>query len=173
MIALFKRVLQAILFAPAALLLLFEEWGWEPLAAGFAALGRLPMWRHLERFISRLPPWAALMAFCLPILVLIPFKLLAIFLLGNGHLGVGLGLLVLAKIVGTALAARLFQLTEPALMQMAWFSRAYLPWKAWKNRILRQVRMSWPWRQGQQVKRWLKTIFSDLRHSIKRTGSSE
>ena len=152
MINLLKQVLKGILFAPLALFLLFEEWGWQPLAAGFAALGRLPVWRQLERLIIRLPPWAALLAFGIPVLLLVPVKLLALFLLGKGHFGMGLSLVVSAKIAGTALAARLFQLTEPALMQLGWFARLYPPWKAWKDRMLRQVRVSWPWRLGRRMK---------------------
>lgn len=44
-------------------------------------------------------------------------------------LGLGLGHVLAAKLVGTALAARLFQLTHPALMQLHWFARLYAPWK--------------------------------------------
>ncbi|MEO7233170.1 MAG: hypothetical protein ABIW96_10935 [Polaromonas sp.] len=133
--------------------MLFEEWGWEPLAAVFAALGRLPVWRQLERLIIRLPPWAALLAFGVPVLALIPIKLLALFLLGKGHVGMGLGLILSAKIAGTALAARLFQLTQPALMRIRWFARTYTPWKIWKDHMLRQVRSSWPWRLGRRFRR--------------------
>ncbi|MEO5658446.1 MAG: hypothetical protein ABIQ90_01435 [Polaromonas sp.] len=132
--------------------LLFEEWGWEPLAAGFAALGRLPLWRQLERLITRLPPWAALLAFGVPMLALIPLKLLALYLFGQGRAGTGLVLLVAAKIAGTALAARLFQLTQPALMRIPWFARIYTPWKIWKDQMLRQVRCSWPWRLGRRLR---------------------
>lgn len=170
MIAILKRILRGILLAPIALLLLFEEWGWEPLAAGFAALGRLPVWRSLERLIIRLPPWAALTAFCVPVLLLVPLKLLALFLIGKGYLGMGLGLIVSAKIAGTALAARLFQLTEPALMQISWFSRAYLPWKAWKDRMLSQVHASWLWRLGRQIKHRLRASLTDWWHSIRRSN---
>ena len=112
------KLLKALLLSAVALFLLFEEWGWEPLAAAFAALGRLPVWRQLERLIVRLPPWAALLAFGVPMLALIPIKLLAVYLLGQGHLATGLGIIVLAKLAGTAFAARLFQLTQPALMQI-------------------------------------------------------
>ena len=171
MINLLKRILQGIALAPLALFLLFEEWGWQPLAAGFAALGRLPVWRQLERLIIRLPPWAALLAFGIPVLVLVPVKLLALFLLGKGHLGMGLSLVISAKIAGTALAARLFQLTEPALMQLGWFSRAYPPWKAWKDRMLRQVRVSWPWRLGRRLKHRARAVLVRLWNAFKTARS--
>ncbi len=141
-----KAFVRGVLVAPVVLFLLFEEWGWEPLAAYFAALGRLPVWRQVERLIVRLPPWAALLAFGVPVLALVPIKVLALYLLGEGHLATGLAVLLVAKLAGTALAARLFQLTQPALMQLAWFARAYAAWKHWKDRILAQARATLPWR---------------------------
>ena len=173
MINLLKQVLKGILFAPLALFLLFEEWGWQPLAAGFAALGRLPVWRQLERLIIRLPPWAALLAFGIPVLLLVPVKLLALFLLGKGHFGMGLSLVVSAKIAGTALAARLFQLTEPALMQLGWFARLYPPWKAWKDRMLRQVRVSWPWRLGRRMKHRTRAVLVRFWNAFKAAKPDE
>lgn len=152
---LFKRLLKTLLFAPVALFLLFEEWGWEPLAAAFVRLGGLPIWAAFERLIGRLPPWAALLAFTVPVLVLIPVKLLALYLLGLGHVVIGMALIILAKIAGTAIAARLFQLTFPALMQLPWFARFYPPWKAWKDGKLRLVRASFAWRFGRRLQhRW-------------------
>lgn len=173
MINLLKQVLKGILFAPLALFLLFEEWGWQSLAAGFAALGRLPVWRQLERLIIRLPPWAALLAFGIPVLLLVPVKLLALFLLGKGHFGMGLSLVVSAKIAGTALAARLFQLTEPALMQLGWFARLYPPWKAWKDRMLRQVRVSWPWRLGRRMKHRTRAVLVRFWNAFKAAKPDE
>ena len=152
--------------------MLFEEWGWEPLAACFAALGRLPVWRQLERLIIRLPPWAALLAFGVPVLALIPIKLLALYLLGEGHMGAGLGLLLAAKIAGTALAARLFQLTQPALMRISWFARIYIPWKTWKDRTLRQVRVSWPWRMGRRIRHRVRIVRLRLQAALRSAFSS-
>ena len=53
-----------------ALLILFEEWGWEPLrrAMGWLA-SRLPL-RWLERGLARLPPSAALVVLVLPSLLI-------------------------------------------------------------------------------------------------------
>ena len=148
-----RQILRSVLLAPVALLLLFEEWGWKPLAAGFAALGRLPVWRRLESLIAGLPPWAALLAFGIPVVSLVPVKLMALYLIGQGHIALGVALVLLAKLAGTAVAARLFQLTEPALMRLKWFARAYSPFKRWKDRTLRQVRASRPWRAGRKLKR--------------------
>ena len=165
-----KKIIRAILVAPMVLVLLFEEWGWVPLARAFAALGRLPFWAKLEEGIRQLPPWAALMAFGIPALALIPVKLLALYLLGKGHVVLGLTLVIAAKITGTALAARLFQLTHPALMQLRWFARLYVPWKAWKDRMLGQIRASALWRSCSQLKARIKlfalTVWADIKAAL-------
>lgn len=129
-----------------ALLLLFEEWGWGPLAALLARLARLPAFAWLERQITMLPPWAAVAVFATPVVVLLPVKVLALFLLGRGHAFTGLVVLLAAKVAGTALVARLFTLTQPALMQLAWFARWYPRWKAWKDGVIAQARASALWR---------------------------
>lgn len=171
---LLKKILRATLLAPVALFLLFEEWGWEPLAAGFAALGRLPCWAHLERRITRLPPWAALLVFGVPVLALVPVKLLALYLFGKGQVALGLGLVLTAKLAGTALAARLFQLTQPALMQLKWFARTYIRWKIWKDRVLLRVRNAWPWRMARRLKLQVKLILKRwglrIRAALKSSG---
>ncbi len=161
--SLLKKILRALLLAPVALILLFEEWGWEPLAAGFAALGRLPLWGQLERLIARLPPWAALLAFGGPVVALLPVKLLVLYLLSKGHVLSGLVLLVGAKLAGTALLAWLFTLTRPALMQLAWFARWYPRWTTWKDRIMAEVRSSVPWQAARQLKLDLSDMIRRLR----------
>jgi hypothetical protein len=151
-----KKILRALLFPLIAGVLLFEEWGWEPLAAVFAKLARLPFWAWLERKIAALPPLAALAAFGVPVLTLLPVKLLALYLFGQGQTTLGLVLLLAAKLGGTAVLARLFQLTQPALMQLRWFAHWYPRWVAWKEGVLAQVRQSAVWREGQTLKRSVK-----------------
>lgn len=148
----FKRLLRQILLAPVVLVLLFEEWGWAPLAALFARLARLPLWAWLERKIAGLPPYGAMLVFAVPMLALLPVKLLALYLFGHGKTKLGLTLLIGAKLLGTAVMARLFQLTQPALMQLAWFARWYPRWKAWKDGLIEQVHQSAPWRAARAFK---------------------
>lgn len=161
-----KQWLRTALLAPLALLVLFEEWGWERLAALLGVLARLPLWARLEGWIASRPPWAALVLFGLPVLMLLPLKLLALYLFGKGHVASGLGLIVGAKVLGTALAARLFQLTHPTLMTLPWFVRLYAPWKRWKDHLLIQVRQSLPWRLGRVLRSRLQRVLARIRHAF-------
>ncbi len=155
MTAWLRRSLRAVVVPFVVVALLFEEWGWAPLAAAAAWLGRLPVLRQLETWIARLPPRAALFVFAAPALALLPVKLVALALFGAGHVATGVALLIVAKLAGTALAARLFVLTQPALMQLPWFARWYPRWKRWKDDLLARVRTSAPWRAAGRLRKRL------------------
>lgn len=154
------HLIAATLLVP---LLLFEEWGWEPLAALAARLARLPLWGRAEQWVRGLPPWGALLLFGLPVLMLFPIKLAAIFLFGRGHFVSGTVLLLGAKLAGTAIVARLFQLCEPALMRIPLFARWYPRWKAWKDRVLAYVRATALWRSVRRfndgLRRWWRRMW--------------
>jgi hypothetical protein len=60
--------------------------------------------------------------------------------------------------------ARLFSLTRPALMQLAWFARVFTRWMNWKTRLLLQVRDSWPWRLGRIVKHRMRQRWQRLKN---------
>jgi hypothetical protein len=140
------------IFTPfIALLLLFEEWGWEPLAALVRRMSRLPVWAWCERKIAKLSPWEALLVLVIPAVALFPIKLAALYFIRHGQLVIGMSVLIGAKLLGTALVARLFQLTEPALMQFGWFAKWYPRWKVWKDQLMDSVRASALW---QIVKRF-------------------
>lgn len=161
--ALLKRILRGLTFGVLAVILLFEEWGWEPLARVMARLARLPLWAYLERRIASLPRWGALLVFGVPMVGLLPFKLLALFLFGHGHYVVGFTLLIGAKLLGTALLARLFQLTQPALMQFEWFGLWYPRWKNWKDALMDRIRQSEPWQMGKRFRQAAKAWWRGVR----------
>jgi len=142
--ALFATAFETLL----ALIIVFEEWGWRPLADGIGRLARWQPWARVEASIARLPPYAALAAFVLPTLLLLPLKFVALLLIANGRLLLASGLFVAAKIVATALIARLFALTQPALMQIGWFAWSYDTAMPWKEALTERVRASWAWRLG-------------------------
>ena len=157
------KSLRAVATALLVPVLLFEEWGWEPLSAALARLARLPLWARVERWIAGLPAWGALLLFAVPALALLPIKLLALFLLGRGHALMGLAVLLAAKVVGTAILARLFTLTQPALMRLPWCARWYPRWKAWKDALFDQVRQSAVWQASRRWKARVRVQWADFR----------
>jgi hypothetical protein len=147
------RTLLRWIFTPiVALILLFEEWGWVPLSALVSRLAHLPLWGRVEAWIKSLPPWAALLMLGVPTLALFPIKLLALYLFSRGQATMGLTVLIAAKLLGTAFVARLFYITQPTLMQWAWFAKWYPRWKAWKDELMGSMRASVVWRAARVVK---------------------
>lgn len=151
-----------IVQVPLAIIIVFEEWGWRPLVELLGRLARLRPLAMAEAAVARLPPYPALAVFVLPSLLLLPLKLLALWLIAHGHVLMASLLFVGAKLVGTALVARIFMLTRPALMQLGWFARIYNVIMPWKEAITAQVRASWAWRYGRVVKARVKQAAKSL-----------
>ncbi len=157
------RLLRVLFGWLLALVILFEEWGWEPLQRALAWVGRLPGLRWLELRIPTLPPYAALALFLLPTLMLLPVKLLALWAIGQGQVLLGTLVILGAKLAGTAIVARLFTLTRPALLQLAWFAYWHARWISWKETLLAQVRASWAWRLGRVMKARVRRALQRIR----------
>lgn len=151
-----------------AIVLLFEEWGWEYLAAILAWFGRLPGLRWVEGRIRALPPYASLALFAVPLLTLLPVKLLALYWLGHGHTVLGISVIIAAKLGGTAITARLFMLTRPTLMKLAWFARWFNRWMAVKDRVLTRVKASAAWQQWTRFKATAHSQIQRIRKLFKR-----
>ena len=161
------RLLIRLLQLPLALIVMFYEWGWTHLSHVFVWLARRPLWAKLEAWMARLPPYAALLLFILPSLALFPVKLSALWLVSHGQKILGLIVIIAAKIVGTAVIARIFTLTQPALMQLKWFARFYNWFKPWKDGWMAMLRASAPWRAIRlaraKMRRWGQRITARFR----------
>jgi hypothetical protein len=120
--ALRRSVVSCVLFV-AAVVLLFEEWFWEKSTAIAARLGRLPPLSDLESWIRGRERWSALALFVAPVVVIYPFKALALYAMAQGYVTGGMTAFILAKLVATAVFARLYQLTEHAIIQFRWVRR--------------------------------------------------
>ncbi len=108
-----------------AIFVIFEEWLWDALTFAGQLFSR---WLHLEKFdnwLMNASPKMALFAFFIPLIVVTPFNLLAIFLLTHGAIIQGVLLEIGVKLVGTLLIARIFRLVKTALLTFKWFSKIY------------------------------------------------
>jgi hypothetical protein len=139
-VSIMRRIGRALVAIPLALWIFIEEWLWDSLLALTSALAKLPPIRWIENRIARLPAYLALIAFVIPIAVLLPFKLAAFWLIAQGKGVLGAIVFIVAKIIGTVFLARIFTLTKPALMTISWFARSYTAVMAWKLMLYDYVR---------------------------------
>jgi hypothetical protein len=100
-----------------------------------------------------LSPYAALAIFLVPVITLLPVKLLALWLIHQGSTVLGITVIVLAKLVSTALAGRLFVLTEPQLRHFTWFNTALNWWHATKAGLRAALEKSSVWRAARRVRK--------------------
>lgn len=142
-----RNILLAPLVYLAAVILLVEEWLWDAGARCIAFLAAWPPLRALETRVRALPPYGALCVFALPGILLFPVKLLALFAIGHGHAAWGVTVLVTAKVGGAALVARLYALTKPSLLSLAWFARWHDQFIDLKDRLLARLRATRAMRQ--------------------------
>lgn len=154
-----------------ALIFLAEAWLWDHLEPIVARVVNLIPWGKLKQklahLIEDLPPWATLIVFVVPFIVLLPLKFLEVYLLAT-HQWLAAGIvLILAKLLGLGVTAFIFDVTRDKLLQMAWFRRMYewLLWaRVWAHGITEPVRervrqLIWllkPQRAGRFLRRFMR-----------------
>ncbi len=130
-----KRLLTPPLIVIAAILMWVEEWLWERLKSLTGWIAKFPLIRWFESVVQRLPPYPTMAVFLLPGIVLFPVKLAAVYLMTHGHVIWGVGVIVAAKLLGTAIVARTYVVCKPKLMQIGWFARLHDWLIATRNRL--------------------------------------
>jgi len=169
---LLKRLLTAPFVLLAAVIILIEDWLWDDLARLAAAIGRLPVFRAIEPLIASLPPYLALACFGLPTLLLVPVKIAAFYFIAHGKATLGLLTVIGAKIVGTALVARIFILTRPKLMRIGWFAWLHEKFITFKARVYGVIKATPVYRFTHisllRFKRSLKAWLKNRRGSLRR-----
>jgi hypothetical protein len=108
---------------------LAEAWLWDRLTAfGHWLRDHLPFEafkRAVAAQVERMPPWAALTLFAIPVIIVQPLKLAALWLIMHGHVVLGALGFVAIKVVGFGAVAFLFELTRDKLMTFRWFVWLY------------------------------------------------
>jgi len=112
-----------------ALVFLLEAWLWEHLRPLIAAVVNVIAWDKLKarlaRMVEWLPPWAVLIVFVVPLIVLLPLKFLEVYFVVHRQWIAAILVLVLAKLLGLGVTAFIFDLTKPKLLRMEWFRWCY------------------------------------------------
>ena len=79
--SIFSRFCTTTLAIVAVIWVFLEEWVWDSTLAAMQWIGKLPPIAWLEDRVKKLPPYAALVMFEVPAAVLLPFKLIAFWLI--------------------------------------------------------------------------------------------
>src|SRR5262245_34023552 len=118
-----------------AFVFLFEAWLWEHLRPIVGWVVDLIPWRRLKErlavFIQKLPPYATLLVFLVPVILLLPLKFLGLWMLARGSWLGAMAVLGVAKVVSMGVTAFIFDLTRPKLLQLPWFRWLYDHVMAW------------------------------------------
>lgn len=141
------RQLKKFLWLTLAGFFLFEAWLWEILGAALASLvAVLPIKQaraSFEGFVKNLSPWASVPVFVIPILLLLPVKIAALFFLAHHQFVLGASCFLTGKLIGFAAGAYLFDLCRPKLLQISGFAKLYttlIRWRAFAHDLIEPYR---------------------------------
>lgn len=103
-----------------------------------SALGSLRLFEAIGAGLGRLPPYAALVAFAVPFIIIEPIKAFALYWFGIGHIVQGGVLYVVAHIASIVIVERIYHAAHEPLMRIGWFKRLM----TWLGEI-RDVGVKW------------------------------
>jgi hypothetical protein len=99
--------------------------------------------RPLIYYTRRLTPYMALCLLAVPLAVVEPLKLAAVFICGSGHWVAGLIVMLGAYALSVFLVERLFKIVKPKLLKLPWFAGAWRWTVAVRGRAFRSLRSKW------------------------------
>jgi hypothetical protein len=123
-----RRLLQPV-WIFLAIVFLIEAWLWdhlEPIVARVVAMIPLRAFKQwLAERVDTLSPAMTLIVFIVPVIPLFPLKLVGLWLLAHEYWLSAIATIIFAKFLGVGVAAFIFDVTRPKLLEMAWFEKLY------------------------------------------------
>ena len=123
-----RRLLQPF-WILLAIIFLVEAWLWdhlEPIVAWVVAMIPLRTFKQwLADRVDTLTPAMTLIVFIVPVLPLFPLKLVGFWLLTHEYWLSAVLTIIFAKFLGVGVAAFVFDVTRPKLLEMQWFESLY------------------------------------------------
>ena len=123
-----RRLLQPV-WVLLAVIFLIEAWLWdhlEPIVAWAVAKVPLRAFKHwLAERVDTLSPAMTLVVFIVPVIPLFPLKLVGFWLLTHEYWLSAIATILFAKLLGVGVAAFVFDVTRPKLLEMSWFETLY------------------------------------------------
>jgi hypothetical protein len=159
-----KRALEIAVVPFAAAVVFVEQVLIRYLNMMMVAAARWPPIARLEAWLVTLPPWAAVLTFAMPSLIILPVKISALWFAAHHRFALATAAVVLGKILATAILARLYRILRPTMMQLRWFAWADTKFFAWRDWAYAFVKSLPAWHEAkalvQRVRTWLAELVS-------------
>jgi hypothetical protein len=104
---------------------------------------RMQFLKDFRRRLEQLGPYPSLLVLAIPLVIVEPFKLVAVLVAGDGHFLTGLLFLICAYVVSLVVTERLFVILKPKLLMLPWFAKSWRWFLALRRRGLRWLRSLW------------------------------
>jgi hypothetical protein len=99
--------------------------------------------RSARRFLESLGPYQSLLVLAVPLAIVEPLKLVALFVVGDGHFITGVFVLVCAYAGSLFVTERLFNIVKPKLLTLPWFAKIWNWFVAIRGKFLQWLRRQW------------------------------
>ena len=173
-----RRLLQPF-WVLLAVIFLIEAWLWdhlEPIVASFVALVPLRTFKQwLAERVDTLSPAMTLIVFIVPVIPLFPLKMFGLWLLANEYWVSAVLILVFAKFLGVGVAAFIFDVTRPKLLQMAWFQKLHdwvMAMRAKAHAIVDPIKLRIKQAMGGNGAGWSSRLLRMIQHFRKRVHAA-
>jgi hypothetical protein len=103
--------------------------------------------RYLRRRIEKLGPYPSLLLLAIPLAIVEPLKLAAVFVAGDGHWITGTFVMIGAYAVSLFVTERLFVIVKPKLLCLPWFAALWRWFVRLRDTALAWLRSKWPLRR--------------------------
>jgi hypothetical protein len=161
-----KRALEIAVVPFAALVVFVEQVLIRYLNEMMAAVARWTPIARLEAWLVTLPPWAAVVAFAMPSILILPVKVSAFWFAAHHRFALATAAVVLGKILATAILARLYRILRPTMMTLRWFAWADTKFFGWRDWAYGFVKSLPAWQRAkalvERTRAWLAELVSGL-----------
>ncbi len=97
----------------------------------------------ISRFLEGLSPYQSLFVVGVPLAIVEPLKLVALFIVGDGHFIAGVVVMICAYGGSLFVTERLFIILKPKLLTLPWFAKSWSWFVPIRKKLLQWFRRKW------------------------------
>jgi hypothetical protein len=98
---------------------------------------------YLRRKLERLGPYQSLFVVAIPLAIAEPLKLVAVFVVGDGHFIAGILVMACCYAVSLFVTERLFIIVKPKLLKLRWFATIWRWFVTVRDAAIGWLRRKW------------------------------